>query len=40
MPATSPHPPGDSDLGRTYVFVIVVEFLVIAALYFVGRHFA
>lgn len=31
--------PGDSDMSRTYAAVLVVEALVILALYWLGRHF-
>ena len=31
---------GDHDLTRSYVTVIVVQILVIAALYWFGRHFS
>lgn len=30
----------DANLSRTYVLVVVVEVAVIAALYWLGRHFA
>ena len=30
----------EADLTRTYVLVLVVEAIVIAALYWVGRYFA
>jgi hypothetical protein len=32
--------PDDPALTRTYLLVLVVEVIVIAALYWVGRHFA
>jgi hypothetical protein len=32
--------PGDTDLSRTYGLVLLVEAVVIAALYWLGRHFA
>ena len=31
---------GDSDLTRSYVTVIVIQILVMAALYWFGRHFS
>jgi len=30
---------GDSDLSTTYVLVIIVEIIVIASLYWLGRYF-
>lgn len=40
LPAQPPGAePGESDLSRTYTWVIVVEVLVIAALYLLGRYF-
>jgi hypothetical protein len=35
-----PHPAGDRDLSRTYALVIVVEAIVIGALYWLGAHFS
>ena len=44
MPDTpvTPHAPepDEPDLTRTYALVLVVEVVVIAALYWVGRYFA
>src|SRR5262245_13639037 len=37
MPA---HPAGERDLSRTYVLVLVVEAIVIGALYWLGAHFS
>lgn len=31
--------PGDSDLSRTYMLVLLVEALVVVALYGLGRYF-
>ena len=31
---------GEQDLSRTYVLVILVEVVVISALYWLGAHFA
>jgi hypothetical protein len=31
--------PGESDLSRTYILVILFEILVIAGLYALGRYF-
>jgi hypothetical protein len=31
--------PGESDLSRTYMMVLVVEALVIAGLYWLGQYF-
>jgi len=40
-PVTAHAPePDDPDLTRTYVLVLAVEVVVIAALYWVGRYFA
>jgi hypothetical protein len=33
-------PPDEADLSRTYVLVLVVEVVVILALYWVGRVFS
>lgn len=33
-------PPVEADLSRTYALVILVEFVVILALYALGRYFA
>ena len=33
-------PPQDADLSRTYVLVLVVEVIVILALYWLGRAFS
>jgi len=33
-------PPEDADLSRTYVLVLVVEVIVILALYWLGRAFS
>ena len=35
-----PPPVAERDLSRTYVLVLVVEALVIVALYWLGAHFA
>ena len=35
-----PAPPADADLSRTYVLVLVVEALVILALYAMGLYFS
>jgi hypothetical protein len=43
MPDVDPRagrPPGDSDLSRTYVLALVVEVVVLAALYWLSRHFS
>lgn len=44
MTATSPRPaappPVEADLSRTYTLVLVVEAIVILALYGLGRYFA
>ena len=37
-PASAPAD-GEQDLSRTYTLVIVVEVLVISALYWLGAHF-
>jgi hypothetical protein len=44
MPANVTRVPGgadppDADLSRTYALVVVVEVLVVAALYWLGRYF-
>lgn len=31
--------PGESDLSRTYILVLVVEVIVILGLFWLGRHF-
>lgn len=31
--------PGESNLSTTYILVLVVEVIVIASLYWLGRHF-
>ena len=31
---------GDADLSRTYALVVVVELIVIAGLYWLGRYFS
>lgn len=31
--------PGESDRSATYILVLVVEVIVIAGLYWLGRHF-
>jgi hypothetical protein len=33
-------PPAEADLSRTYLLVLVVEALTLAALYWLGRHFS
>jgi len=33
-------PPQDADLSRTYVLVLIVEVMVILALYWLGRAFS
>jgi hypothetical protein len=33
------NPPGEPDLTRTYIMVLVVEALAIAGLYFLGKYF-
>jgi hypothetical protein len=33
-------PPAEPDLSRTYLLVLFVEALTLAALYWVGRHFS
>ncbi|MEZ5317495.1 MAG: hypothetical protein R2752_08865 [Vicinamibacterales bacterium] len=33
-------PPGDSDLSATYVRALVVQVVVLAALYWLSRHFS
>jgi hypothetical protein len=39
-PANRPEShPGESDLSRTYILVLVFEALVISGLYWLGRHF-
>jgi len=37
--SAAPAPP-EADLSRTYVLVLVVEAIVIAALYWLGRNFS
>ena len=39
-PAPSAPPPVEADLSRTYTLVLVVEAVVILALYALGRYFA
>ncbi len=34
------HPTGERDLSRTYTLVILVEVIVIGALYWLGAHFS
>jgi hypothetical protein len=36
-PAASP--PHEADLSRTYVLVLIVELIVMAGLYWLGRYF-
>lgn len=35
-----PGPPPEADFTRTYVLVVIIEILVIGALYWFGRHFS
>jgi len=39
-PAARAPEPGEASLPRTYALVFVVEAIVIAGLYWLGRHFA
>ena len=39
-PAAPAKEPGEASLPRTYALVFVVEAIVIASLYWLGRHFA
>ena len=44
MPASEPAPPSgrypdESNLARSYTAVILIEIVVLAALYWLGRHF-
>ncbi len=41
-PDASAAPPEarEADLSRTYVLVVIVELIVIAVLYWLGRHFS
>jgi hypothetical protein len=44
MPVPEPTPPsgrhpGESNLARSYTAVVLVEIAVLAALYWLGRHF-
>jgi hypothetical protein len=39
-PGPSAPPPVEEDLSRTYALVILVELVVILALYALGRYFA
>jgi hypothetical protein len=38
-PSAATSPP-EADLSRTYLLVLVVEAIVIAVLYWLGRHFS
>lgn len=39
-PREMPHPTGERDLSRMYTLVIVVEAIVIGALFWLGAHFS
>jgi len=40
LPSSGPPSAGERDLTRTYVLVLVVELLVLTALYAMGRYFS